>query len=266
MKAYTRVSRAAPVLALAAVLAAAALFGYRQPTGAEPGGSRVLLENKGGAVLFGHQQHQAAYGVDCRECHHTGLGAEDSPPACGSCHPKEFDATWNKNHPNVLAAAFSDPALCGSCHHTAYESLHFDHDRHVAEYGGDDCRQCHHGPDIWPEPEACGKCHGPTDVGNVPSLAKANHKVCGRCHDQLKASSRTKLGLAGADQCGYCHVRAQNPALLDHGLVACSTCHEQETAALVPTRTDAFHGQCMGCHESSGGPAGQECARCHISK
>lgn len=246
-------SKTKPVLIGAIALAVVAVLGYQLPATPVQGGARVLLPNKGGAVLFGHAAHQQTHKVACETCHHTGVAEDGSAPACGSCHAAEFNEEWIASH----TEAFADPSSCGSCHHTAYVGLNFDHDRHVAEYAGEDCQACHHGTDIWPEPAACSSCHGPEDKGPVVSLEKANHEVCGRCHADWYGD--------GLTQCSTCHVQAKDPAEADNGLAACSTCHTEEPEALVPTRTNAFHGQCMGCHEQAGGPAGQDCFRCHTS-
>jgi c(7)-type cytochrome triheme protein len=91
---------------LAALLWAGAAF-------AVVGGGDVTLKNKGGDVVFSHDSHVGAAGIDCRECHdrlylsssqHKAVTMKqmEKGASCGACHNGK--------------KAFSVAANCATCH------------------------------------------------------------------------------------------------------------------------------------------------------
>ena len=77
-----------PIVLLTVLLALLAAAGYNLPPseGATP--IRVLLDNKGGKIVFEHKAHAEGYGLECSSCHHAeNLDKGISP--CGECHNAE---------------------------------------------------------------------------------------------------------------------------------------------------------------------------------
>lgn len=240
-----------PIAILTAILSVAALAGYLIPAQSEGPPVRLLLENKGGKVIFAHGAHVDYEAGQCATCHHTS-GDEQQPPKCTSCHVATFDAAFKESHPERI-----DDRYCISCHHPKADIGNFDHDVHAMDYTGEYCQSCHHDESIEPEPQQCSNCHESETSDEMLSLKQANHTRCADCHADLY-----EQGIAG---CRNCHTR-EMPETTTADPVACSTCHDQATSALVPTTTNAFHGQCKGCHEEQGsGPYTDDmCSKCHM--
>lgn len=241
-----------PITVITVVLAAIAITGYLipQPSNALP--VRLLLVNKGGNVIFTHEEHNKNYQLPCEQCHHYTASDKTNPPQCASCHPPMFDKQYRATHKEH----FTDEAYCKACHHNSNTSA-FDHDSHL-EYADEDCQACHHDGSIETEPSECSDCHEhKSDVG-MPNLREAAHARCGNCHDDMFSK-----GIKG---CSQCHVRETRPLTRPEYEKPCSDCHERPVNALIPNRTNAFHGQCRGCHRTTGmGPCGDDfCYHCHI--
>ncbi|MFW5837786.1 MAG: cytochrome c3 family protein [Desulfovibrionaceae bacterium] len=243
-------NRYLPITIVAVALLAIGVAGYLAPSSEAGPPVRVLLDSPAGPVFFTHQKHAGEYGTECGECHHQ---SEDfaQPPACHSCHAKAFDESWVAGHQE----AFQNEKRCRSCHHARYDMLHFDHLAHE-DYGA--CRDCHHGPDIEPEPTRCSECHAKQSDADTPGLMTASHQRCRQCHE---ASFDDQSGTEG---CKDCH-ELKAPEHFQQPYAACSTCHDKPVKELVPITGDAFHQRCMGCHEDMGaGPYGQDaCNQCH---
>jgi len=112
--------------------------------------------------VFSHRMHADDYGFDCADCHHDGMESGNYLP-CGSCHPKEFNDEFRKNHQK----AFPDKEACKRCHGdipsgkiltedeepdiesipTRGEAFHQQcmgcHEENGGPYGEDSCYECH---------------------------------------------------------------------------------------------------------------------------
>ncbi|WP_285905742.1 cytochrome c3 family protein [Pseudodesulfovibrio pelocollis] len=250
-------SRFLPIALLTGVIFILALAGYLVPTRTDAMPVRILLENKGGKVIFDHKIHADMPERACADCHHTS-GDDPAPPACSSCHVPKFDQPFILGHQETM-----DPKQCASCHHPEATIDNFDHNGHAEDYAAGNCRACHHDASIEPTPQSCANCHGGRT--DIPSRKDAAHARCASCHDDLFD--------AGVTGCATCHVR-QPAAPPQTGetdeakpaLRPCSDCHADPTDQLVPTTATAFHTQCMGCHEAkTSGPYGDDaCFRCHM--
>ena len=234
------------------LLTLAAIAGYVIPANTRDVPVKVLLDNKGGYVVFDHKQHIEEYDLNCISCHHTEEG-DNEPLPCGTCHVKEFNEEFVDTHMDD----FSDPSTCVKCHHTEFTDLNFDHDEHE-EYADQDCQACHHSEDIEPEPTNCSDCHDSEDTPEMPSLKKAAHQRCMDCHDDLFEEDDLST-------CSTCHNQADMKTY-DGDYTSCSSCHDKKTEELIPTRTNAFHEQCISCHkERDAGPRKPEdCSQCHF--
>lgn len=240
-----------PIAILTGILFAAALVGYLVPAKSEGPPTRILLENKGGKVIFTHKAHVEIEDQKCATCHHTS-GNEQMPPKCSSCHVKKFDDAFIVKHQDEI-----DDKYCTSCHHPGAAIDNFSHDDHAEDYAEEDCQACHHDTSIEPEPQACSDCHEKEGTEEMLSLRDANHTRCADCHDDMY-----KEGIKG---CVNCHTREMVKDETPDPQ-ACSSCHTVPVDQLVPTTTAAFHGQCMSCHEKQGsGPFGDDaCYQCHM--
>jgi len=246
-----------PIALLTGGLFVLALAGYLVPARSDALPVRILLENKGGKVIFDHKVHAEMPDRACADCHHTS-GQDPAPPACSGCHVPKFDHSFVTLHQDTF-----DPRHCAACHHAEATIDNFDHDGHAADYAAGNCQACHHDAGIEPTPQACANCHGRQD--GIPARKDAAHARCADCHDDLLD--------AGVSGCSTCHVRkpAASPRTgNEHGeampLRPCSDCHAEPTDQLIPTTATAFHTQCMGCHEEkTSGPYGDDaCFRCHM--
>ena len=243
--------RLIPITILTGILFITALVGYLIPETSEEPPVRVLLENKGGKVIFTHRTHADLQDGDCASCHHTS-GTSSSPLKCTTCHVAKFDDAFAASHQDAF-----DEKQCSTCHHPAAGIGNFSHEKHLEDYVPDDCTACHHDESIESEPQACADCHEKEADGDMPGLKDAAHKKCADCHEDMYAE-----GIKG---CRNCHTRSTKPVDPD-GYQACSSCHAEPVDQLLPTTTNAFHGQCMGCHEKQGaGPFGDDsCGQCHM--
>ncbi|ADU62354.1 MAG: cytochrome c family protein [Pseudodesulfovibrio sp.] len=249
-----------PILILTGILFVAALIGYLIPARTKEPPVRILLDNKGGKVIFTHQAHAAMEGRACNDCHHTSAQDDQSPPACSSCHVRTFDEAFAADHQQTL-----DQKQCAACHHTEATIDNFSHDDHADDYAAGDCQSCHHDATVEPKPQSCDNCHGKRE--DIPSLKEANHTRCASCHEDLFAK-----GITG---CAACHARKPAQAMTSSqaasqasgpALRPCADCHQEPADQLVPTTMAAFHTQCLGCHEAmKRGPYGDDaCYKCHM--
>jgi len=241
--------RLLPIAVSVGILFVVALVGYLVPAPASSPPVRVLLDNKGGKVIFTHQAHMDAQGKACGTCHHT-TGDDPTPPPCATCHVKKFDQAFIDGHQTSM-----DEKLCAACHHPGATIAKFSHENHENDYASGDCRACHHDQSIEPEPQKCANCHTDKSEAARPDLKAAAHARCADCHQEWYQ--------AGTEGCGKCHTRDQAAATDPQ---ACSGCHNQPVDQLIPTTTAAFHGQCMGCHQKQdAGPFGDAaCGKCHM--
>ncbi|WP_419788103.1 cytochrome c3 family protein [Pseudodesulfovibrio sp.] len=241
--------RLLPIAVIVGILSIVAVTGYNIPVPAERPPVRILLDNKGGKVIFQHRQHMEAQGKECGTCHHT-TGEDQSPPSCKTCHVKKFDQAFIDEHQSSM-----DDKLCAACHHPGANITKFSHTAHADDYAADDCQACHHDKTIESEPQNCANCHKDKPKANQPSLMKAAHTRCADCHQDWYE--------AGARGCKHCHDRdGSRPSEPQ----ACSDCHSGPVDQLIPTTTAAFHGQCMSCHQKQdSGPFGDAaCGKCHM--
>ncbi|MEF2232267.1 MAG: cytochrome c3 family protein [Pseudodesulfovibrio sp.] len=241
--------RLLPIAVATGILFVVALAGYLIPAPAAKPPVRILLENKGGPVIFSHKAHMETQGGQCGVCHHTS-GEDQSPPACTSCHKGQYDEAFIRDHRTAM-----DKKQCAACHHAGATIANFSHDDHTRDYAPDNCRACHHDASIEPEPQACSNCHTDASDGGKPDLKTAAHTRCADCHDDFY-----QKGITG---CDACHTR-DHAAKTDPA--PCSRCHDQPAGKLIPSPMAAFHQQCMACHEKQGaGPYGDAaCNQCHM--
>jgi predicted CXXCH cytochrome family protein len=240
-----------PILILTGILFISALVGYFAPAGIDGPPTRVLLDNKGGKIIFTHATHSAREKQNCASCHHTS-GEEQTPLACADCHVKKFDEIFIADHQDSF-----DEKQCASCHHPKSNINKFSHERHKTEYVEEDCQACHHDTDIEAEPQACSNCHKKEGTKEIISLKDANHTRCADCHEEMYEE--------GSKGCTNCHSRKKSPAK-ELDAQPCADCHSEPVDQLVPTTMNAFHSQCMTCHEKQGnGPFGDDaCYQCHM--
>ncbi|MBI9079134.1 MAG: cytochrome c3 family protein [Pseudodesulfovibrio sp.] len=236
---------------LTGILFVTALVGYLAPASSEVPPTRILLDNKGGNIIFTHASHAEREEQDCVTCHHTS-GNDQTPPACTSCHAKKFDEVFVADHQESIKEKY-----CISCHHQEASIAKFSHDKHQTEYAEDDCQACHHEAEIEPEPQACSNCHKKNGTTDMLSLKKANHARCADCHEDMYDE--------GTKGCGNCHTH-DSASTSEPETQSCANCHAEPVDIIVPTTTNAFHGQCMSCHEKQGkGPFGDDaCYQCHM--
>lgn len=239
-----------PIAILTGVLLLTAAMGYLIPASSEGPPVRILLENKGGKVIYAHKEHIGIQDNDCASCHHT-TSNDETPPACSQCHVKQFDETFVATHQATLPES-----QCSACHHQKANIEKFSHDDHTEEYSPDYCQACHHDESIEPEPQACSNCHTSEGSDDLISLKQANHTRCADCHEDFYQE--------GSKGCSNCHTRETETKAPEP--VACSSCHDNPANQLIPAKTKAFHGKCMGCHEEIGaGPFGDDaCYLCHM--
>lgn len=213
---------------------------------------RLSMPNQGGQVVFTHSRHVdyvEKMGKNCIDCHHESEEFNLEPVPCGSCHAAEFDSKFIAEHQSSIPEKY-----CVDCHHAELGSLVYSHDDHAEDYTSD-CAECHHEPDIEPEPGACNQCHGDQDDGDIPSLRDAVHSTCENCHADMYEE---KL-----DGCNECHELL--PGKAEGKQPTCNSCHYDQDDIPLLLRMDAFHDQCMNCHqEENKGPFGDDsCSSCH---
>ncbi len=115
-----------PITLLTALLGLLAVAGYVLPHSEETTPTRVLLDNKGGKVVFEHKAHAEGYGLECATCHHA-ENLEKGVSPCGECHNA---ATAEFNIPDRMEAFH---LRCMGCHEEVG----------AGPYGKDQCNQCH---------------------------------------------------------------------------------------------------------------------------
>lgn len=113
------------ILIFAIILGCVAFFAYSQ--GQSAAFTRVLLENKGGTVVFEHSTHVDQYGLECETCHHTDADPKTGVEPCGACHN---DARAEEEGGLNRKDAFHQ--MCITCH------------EETAGPGTDDCNACHY--------------------------------------------------------------------------------------------------------------------------
>ena len=173
---------------------------------------RLMFENLGGNVLFDHQTHSNAYGLECEKCHHAGEGTGAETAACSSCHT-------------------ADPKIV-----TAFgENASFDHEAHAYDLGLA-CNDCHHNysEEDGGSPQPCSDCHEPgVEDDFMLGRAQAFHKQCIGCHENFGV-------MPGQNDCGVCHSpRKRTDAFHEQ----CIGCHEDFGAG--PAGGDS---DCKKCH------------------
>ena len=77
-----------PIVLLTVLLALLAAAGYILPPSGGATPMRVLLDNKGGKIVFEHKAHAEGYGLERSSCHHAENLDQGSSP-CGECHNAE---------------------------------------------------------------------------------------------------------------------------------------------------------------------------------
>ncbi|MFW5490110.1 MAG: cytochrome c3 family protein [Desulfovibrio sp.] len=160
------------------LLGVVALAGYLLPEGfgSRLSGSsadippRILLDNGGGRVIFTHAAHAEDYGAECADCHHEDAGDPAHPVACGTCHPKEFDAQFAAEH----RYAFPSNDYCLRCHSEQ--------------------------PDINAAPGSMPDEDKP-DMESIPTRMDAFHAQCMGCHRDMGA------GPYQDNECSSCHAK-----------------------------------------------------------
>lgn len=115
-----------PVTLVTVLLALLAVAGYVLPQSGDATPIRILLDNKGGKVVFDHKVHAEDYGLECATCHHA-QNLEKGISPCGECHNAE---TAEFGLPNRMEAFHQS---CMGCHEKET----------AGPYGKDQCNQCH---------------------------------------------------------------------------------------------------------------------------
>ena len=82
---------------------------------------RLMLQNKGGKVLFTHMTHADSYGLICIDCHHH--IEDDDIYNCSECHEETGDEYLPSRADAFHAQCMgchedygAGPVLCASCH------------------------------------------------------------------------------------------------------------------------------------------------------
>jgi len=234
------------------ILMLIAVMGYLSPVGDRERSVRILIDDCGGKVVFLHVAHYGDYQISCVTCHHDKSGNQTGYVACGLCHPVAFNQQYMENHKSF----FADKKACVRCHHVEFIKTDFEHSSHQSYT--DDCTDCHHGPNIEPEPRACISCHSTEGREDIPNLRDATHDCCKKCHEDIFDK--------GFNGCSGCHGK-KDMKKGKGAYTPCLYCHQgNKIKQLIPARKDAFHNQCLGCHqELKKGPFGaNSCNKCHF--
>jgi len=174
---------------------------------------RQMFKTVGGNVLFDHQTHSDAYGLNCMDCHHSyDEGKANGPVSCGSCH--QVDGEY--------IPVFGDTGI-------------FDHDAHSMDLELS-CNDCHHNyyEEDGGEPQLCSDCHEPgVEDDFMPGRVQAFHKQCIGCHEDSGVTP-------GADDCADCHAPRKKAAAFHE---QCINCHED--FGVGPSGADS---DCKKCH------------------
>jgi len=241
-----------PISIILILLMIVALSGYLSSAGDRETSVRILIDGSGGKVVFSHLVHNREYKIPCAGCHHNESSEHAPYISCGSCHPVTFDKKYTQEH----ISFFPDRNTCIQCHHKEFFEAGFEHSNH--ENYADDCTDCHHEPDIEPEPQACISCHLTDGSGDMPNLRDATHDCCKKCHEDIFDK--------GFNGCSDCHAK-KDMKKYEGTYSSCRKCHQDKKIKhFIPARTDAFHKQCLGCHkELQKGPFGENsCNKCHF--
>ena len=115
-----------PITLLTVLLAVFAVGAYVWPQAEEDVPTRILLDKKGGKIVYEHKVHAEGYGLECSTCHHY-ENLENGVTACGECH-------------NALTAEYDLPdrmeafhLRCMGCHEEVGSG----------PYEQDQCNLCH---------------------------------------------------------------------------------------------------------------------------
>jgi hypothetical protein len=202
------------VYVLAVVCLVVGVFCYSSlPAKTSDAPVRTMYKTVGGNVLFDHQTHADAYGLECLSCHHdTAVSGAETPTSCGNCHTPDTE----------YVPAFG-------------EGGRFDHDMHSMDYGLS-CSDCHHDYDEEEGgmPQMCSDCHEP-GAGDDFMLGRveAFHKQCIGCHEDSGITP-------GKNDCAGCHAPRKRTEAYH---AQCIGCHEDFGAG--PSGADA---DCIKCH------------------
>ncbi len=201
-------ARSNAVLIVVAVVAAAVAAGGYLRGAPPPTTDRIYLRSIGGAVVFGHAEHQARV-ASCLPCHHELILGD--PIACATCH--DADVTFDLASHDELVQI--DGHTCDGCHASA-DATGARNCRacHASEVEGATsvhaCSDCHddatYGPATLPhaslvtiEGHSCDGCHTPR------ALAEAYHATCNGCH--LRAAPQRFAAADGGATCAACHLK-----------------------------------------------------------
>ena len=241
-----------------------------------------LPPSKGDACVSCHRPvHEAAFGLNCAECHASikwlglpdaiGRGAHPKTPfpLKGAHQTVECSGCHNPKLPAKKAFRSLEFAQCTSCHSDP-------HNGEFAARAPNDCASCHtdaafapakFGVDMHAKTQfpldgkhvavACGACH----EGPRPRLGFAvADRACASCHENPHGDQFKKEMDAGG--CASCHspVGWKN-AKVDHSIwpltgahatAACDTCHSPTAEDRRSGNGASYRGvprDCEGCHE-----------------
>jgi hypothetical protein len=141
-------NRYIPIITISVVLALVAAVGFLIPPAVQDAPTRVVLDNSGGRVIFNHLTHVDDYGLECSDCHHDDIG-QDTPIACGNCHPAAFDKKFKAEH----MKNFKSDEACLRCHDEKPTGPLSEEDR--------------------------------PDIESIPTRSEAFHKQCMSCHEDM---------------------------------------------------------------------------------
>lgn len=167
---------------------------------------RFYFLNKGGAVLFSHQQHIEESSEKCVQCHHTMYA--DEVTECADCHDDGYDYTM-LTHDEMIEIEDHE---CGYCHRVD--------DSKQAQ----SCRKCH--PPVQDAESTligCDSCHeedySPDDLTHADLKSIEDH-TCEGCHQARS------VGEVYHEQCSSCHLIENHAKFAaDDGKVRCEICH-----------------------------------------
>ncbi|MGD9900046.1 MAG: cytochrome c3 family protein [Calditrichaceae bacterium] len=166
---------------------------------------RFFMHNKGGDVLFEHDEHQQKAG-NCSACHHEILSADERAD-CNDCHDDmeadyftHADLKQVDSHQCITCHRIDEtkePQNCRVCH-----TINHDEPGHV------DCLTCHDDPDYNME------------FFGHDELCEIDGHDCAGCH-----SAQSTEGIYH-QQCNDCH-RLENESYFfePDGGVRCQACH-----------------------------------------
>lgn len=173
---------------------------------------------------------------ECLACHSAGF--EGTPTNCVDCHLKDFNASTNPNHNQLVLSQD-----CISCHATeaGWSPARFDvhNDFYVIEGAhtaiANDCASCHNG-NYNNTPNTCVACH----QQDYDATLDPNHKLaqfpkdCASCHNQ----------------------GAWNPASFDH---------DANHFPIYSGKHNGVWTECIDCHTNAANYAIVSCINCHTN-